>query len=137
MGKYQKDFAGWAKVAAEIEQRERKGLYKSGVVYWTNLGVNIGSGEDGKGRRFTRPALLLAMLNKTQGLIVPITSQRKEGANYREIIVGGRVEYLLFDQVRTLDVRCLEEMVEEISREDLKSLRKDFLNIIKYHFYRS
>lgn len=135
MRKYQKDFVGWAKVAEEVEKREREELYKSGVAYWANLGVNIGSGEDGKGKRFTRPALLLAMLNKTQGLIVPVTSQKKQGANYREIVIDGKVEYLLFDQVRTLDAKCLESVVEEISQESLKSLRKDFLKNMKYHFY--
>lgn len=135
MDQYKKDFVGWAKVAEEVEKREREELYKSGVVYWVNLGINIGSGEDGKGKRFTRPALLLAMLNKTQGLVVPVTSQKKKGANYREIVIGGKVEYLLFDQIRTLDVKCFERMVEEISQESLKSLRKDFLKIMKYHFY--
>ncbi len=135
MGNYRKDFAGWAKVAEEVEGRERASFYKSGVVYWTNLGVNVGSGEDGKGERFTRPALLLAMLNKTQALVAPITSQKKNGANYRDVVVAGKLEYLLFDQIRTLDVKCLERVVDEIDAATLKRLRGDLLRILKYHFY--
>lgn len=137
MKKYQKDFAGWAKVAEEIEERERKESYKSGVVYWANLGVNIGSGEDGKGKRFTRPVLLLAMMSKTQGLVIPITSQKKEGANYREIVVAGKIEYLLFDQVRTMDVKCLENMIDEVGVEFLRKMRNDYIRIVKYHFYKT
>jgi mRNA interferase MazF len=135
MGSYRKDFAGWAKVAEMVERRERAEFYKSGVIYWANLGVNIGSGEDGKGERFTRPVLLLAMLNKTQVLVIPITSQKKKGANYREIVVNGKVEYLLFDQLRTIDVKCLEEVVDEIDSDTLRMVRGGLLKILKRQFY--
>lgn len=135
MGKYRKDFAGWAKVAEVLEGRERLESYKRGVIFWANLGVNVGSSEDGKGERFTRPVLLLAMMNMTQALIVPITSQKKEGANYREIVVAGKIEYLLFDQLRTIDVKCLEQVIDEVDSVTLKKLRGDLLRILKYHFY--
>ena len=131
MGKYRKDFDGWAKVAKAVEGREREELYQSGVVYWANLDVNIGSSEDGKGARFTRPVLLLTMMNKTQGLIIPISSQKKQGVNYREILVGGKIEYLLFDQVRTLDMKCIERMVEEVDSITLQRFRRDYLKILK------
>ena len=135
MGSYRKDFAGWAKVAEMVERRERAEFYKSWVIYWANLGVNIGSGEDGKGERFTRPVLLLAMLNKTQVLVIPITSQKKKGANYREIVGNGKVEYLLFDQLRTIDVKCLEEVVDEIDSDTLRMVRGGLLKILKRQFY--
>lgn len=136
MAKYEKDFKGWAKVAEEVEGREREEIYKSGVVYWANLGVGVGSNEDGKGERFTRPVLLLAMVSKARALIVPITSQVKEGVNYREILVAGKVEYLLFDQVRTIDTKCLEGMLDDVGEVFLRKMRGDFLKVLKYHFYK-
>ena len=136
MKEYQKDFAGWAKVAAEIEARERKQNVKPGVIYWANLGVNVGSGEDGKGPRFTRPVLLLARVNTVRGLIVPVTSQKKVGMNYRELVVAGNVEYLMFDQLQTIDIKCLEGVVDEINVESLRKVRGELLKVLKCYFYK-
>lgn len=135
MGKYRKDFAGWAKVAEMLEDRERKVDVKPGVIFWAHVGVGVGLEEVGKGEEFTRPVLVLERLNQRIVLAIPITSQKKEGANCREIVVAGKIEYLLFDQLRTIDVKCLEQVIDEVDSVTLKKLRGDLLRILKYHFY--
>lgn len=135
-GVYRKDFVGWAKVAEEVEKRERPKYVKVGGIYWCNLGINIGSCEDGKGNNYTRPVLVLAKMNATQALIVPITSKQKVGANYREICVSAKIEYLLFDQLRMVDTKCLSDLIDDVGDNILKRFRSDLLNILRFRFYK-
>lgn len=137
MAEYYKDFWRWAKVASVIEKRKARNEIKVGAVYWCNLGVNIGSTECGKGEYFTRPVLVLAKVNQTRFLIIPISSQKKSGVNYREIVVAGRIEYLLFDQMTTIDERCMGDFVDEVAPGNLRTLQNALLRIMKYHFYKN
>lgn len=136
MGEYQKDFAGWAKVAEEVERRGRWAEVRAGAIYWANIGVEVGSEEVGKGERFTRPVLILEKLNERMVVAIPITSQPKYRRGYREIVVAGKIEFLILGQARPLDVLRLEEFVDEVAFGELEQIWKHYVKLLKYHFYK-
>ncbi len=133
--KYQKDFARWAQVAEGIERRKRPEMIKPGVIYWCNVGVNVGTIEDGKGPRFTRPALVLSTSEGGQVIIVPITSQKKAGPNSFEIVVNGRIEHLLFAQMRPIDALCLEAFIDELDDATFMKARNKLLKYMRLIFF--
>lgn len=108
MAKYEKDFKGWAKVAEEV----------------------------GKGARFTRPVLVLAKFNERTVLAIPITSQPNYRRGYREIVVAGKVEFLILGQARPMDVLRLEEYIDEVARAELEGIWGAYMKLLRYHFYK-
>lgn len=136
MGKYQKDFVGWAKVAEEVERRERKIDIKRGAIYWANLGATIGSELIGKGDEFSRPVLVLEKFNQRMVLVVPITSRVHNRRGYREIVVAGKVECLTLEQARPIDVLRIGDFLDEIAPDELEKIWKHWAKLMKYHFYK-
>lgn len=136
MNKYQKDFAGWAKVAEEVEKRERKTDIKQGVIYWADLGATIGSELVGKGDDFSRPVLVLEKFNQRMVLAVPITSQTHNRRGYREIVVAGKVERLALEQTRPIDVLRIGDFLDEVAPDELERIWKHWTKLMKYHFYK-
>lgn len=62
----QKDFGPWMSVKSFEHNRENKQTYyKEGEVYWMSIGVNVGSEQDGKGRKFARPVLIVKGFSST------------------------------------------------------------------------
>lgn len=136
MAIYQKDFVGWAKVATEIERRERGGLYKPGAIYWCHLGVGIGSEIVGKGRGFTRPVLVLARLDDNLVFIVPITTKDKQGGHYVEIVVNGAIENVILYQSTIVDVKRLGAFIDEVMPETLTEIRRRYSKFVKRLLYK-
>lgn len=136
MSKYRKDFVGWAKVAEEIEGRERRAEVKVGAVYWANIGENVGSELLGKGRDFSRPVLILAQFNFRMVLAIPITSRIHDQRGYREIVVAGKLERLALEQTRPIDVLRIGDFLDEVAPDEMEKIRKHWMRLMKYHFYK-
>lgn len=131
MDRYQKDFIGWAKVAEEIEKREEcSQIDKAGIICWVNLGVNIGSEEDGKGANFTRPALIIAFYGSNLALIAPLSSKIKKGQFYRKIIANGNTETIIINQIRVIDRARIGNYIDEIDSLSLERIRNAIAGII-------
>lgn len=136
MDKYRKDFVGWAKVAEEVEKRERRSEVKVGAIYWANIGENIGSELVGKGRDFARPVLILAQFNFRMVLVIPITSRIHDQRGYHEIVVAGKLERLALEQARPIDVLRIGDFLDEVAPSELEKIRKHWMKLMKYHFYK-
>lgn len=135
-GRISEGFLAWAKIAKEVEKRDRPEMLKAGVVYWCNYSVNIGSELVGKGEGFSRPILVLALLNERLALVVPLTSQPRVGANYIEVMINGRLEYLVLTQMRAMDSRRVTRFIDELDMETFNGIKKYLLRWMKYILYR-
>ncbi len=135
-GKLSEDFAGWARVAEEIEKRERRDDIYVGGVYWANIGAGIGSEETGKGERFTRPVLVLEKFNERMLFAIPITSQPQLRRGYHEIVVAGETEFLILCQAGVMDALRIEEFIDEVAPGELERIWKHVIKSLKYHFYK-
>lgn len=88
MNPYYKNFDQWNTVAKTIQNRPHQNV-KPEAVYWCNLGINIGSEEDGKGPRFTSPVLVLLQCNPNIILIAPFTTKFKKKYLSFQFIISG------------------------------------------------
>lgn len=114
-----KPFSTWSQVAQNIQLFTTPRTTKPGLVHWCNLGINIGSEIDGKGPRFTRPVVVLFVFNSRLALIAPTTTKKKTGLIHPKIIINGKTEYLLLDQIRTIDTARLENFIDEINSQTM------------------
>lgn len=136
MEKCQKDFERWAEVAEEIEKLERPKFVKNGAIYWCNIGVGIGSEPLGKGKKFTRPVLVLAKIDNRLALVVPITTKNKHGGHYAEVVVNGAIENAILYQSKVIDIKRIGGFIEEVPPMSLVNVQEMYLKFLRRLFKR-
>ena len=78
MEKYQKDFDRWNVVKKNINAKNRKVFFYEKEIWWMNIGVNVGSEQDGKGDLFMRPVFIYKKINGTTFVGIPLTTVNRE-----------------------------------------------------------
>ena len=82
-----KDFDNW-----NIRKKETNSdndylpLYHSRQIRWCRLGVNVGYEQDGTGKDFSRPVLILKGFSRHVCLVVPLTTSVKK--NKYHVFIG-------------------------------------------------
>lgn len=119
-----KDFDGWNERKKETNAEEPR-LYTVREIWWCRLGVNVGSEQDGSGKWFLRPVVILRGFSANTCLVVPLTTSPLK--HTLRILVGriqGEQASALLSQVRVIDTRRLVEKVGFLDKEIFKELRK-------------
>lgn len=81
-------------------------------MWWCSLGVNIGFEQDGTGKDFQRPVVIIKKFNLDACLAVPLTTTLKKGKYYFKVgEVGGREATAVLSQVRFIDRKRLANKV--------------------------
>lgn len=122
----QKDFDTWNKLKQGIDAKEDYlPLYRERQVRWCRLGANVGFEQDGTGKDFSRPVLVLKGFSRRVCLIVPLTTSKKKNPYHTSVgIVGGKDAYAIVSQVRLVDTRRLDTLIETVSEEILKTVKR-------------
>jgi mRNA interferase MazF len=86
--------------------------YKERDLWHASIGENIGFEEDGKGKTFDRPVLILRAFNKQFCCVVPLSTTGKRGKFYCSFDGGtGKVSVALLSQIRTIDTSRLRHKI--------------------------
>jgi hypothetical protein len=73
----EKDFFGWAKVKANLHHKRKINYFNEREVWWCAMGANIGHEQDGKGKLWTRPVLILRKIKDPRPNGRGISEQRE------------------------------------------------------------
>ena len=126
-----KDFNNWNITKKKIDAFDNKVFFHSREIWWSSLGVNIGSEQDGKNNQFERPVLILRKFNNSLFLAVPMTSNLKTGRYYFSIeSKGNKKSNAILSQVRVLDSKRLLRKITTISKKQFEILTKNIISII-------
>lgn len=120
-----KDFEKWNKNKKVINNRKNSIYYYEREIRWCNLGVNIGFEQDGTGKGFSRPVLILKAFSRTVCLIVPLTTSLKD--NPYHFLIGeiqGKKSFAIFSQLRLIDTKRLQAKVNTLKIEIFEQLKK-------------
>ena len=124
-------FDKWNSDKKNLHKKDVKIFYYVREVWWCALGVNIGSEEDGTGRNFDRPVLILKKLSPNTCLVVPLTTSTHNHILRPEIgNVNGKNARVILTQIRVVDNKRLLRKVGmlEIGKfEDIRKRVKDIL----------
>lgn len=127
----EKDFQNWCFLKKELNDKDIDIYFKKREIWWCSLGVNVGFEQDGKNNKFERPVLVLRKFNKDLLLVLPTTSQRKEGQYYYEFISNGKKYSVILSQLRAISSKRLLRKIRKISAEDFVKIKELVVDIIK------
>lgn len=100
-------------------------LYHARDIWWCSLGLNIGFEQDGTGKGFQRPVLILKGFSKQVCLAIPLTtSQKKNKYHMRLGIVDDKESFAIISQLRLIDTRRLINKIGVLDREVFETIRK-------------
>ena len=118
-----KDFKGWINVKEKIHNAGRVRSINVGDIWWYAAGENVKTEIDGKGRRFSRPVVIVKKFGKYSFWGVPLTSQPHEGSWYVQFEFQGKKENAAVHQLRNIDVARLYDKIGQVPNSDLDLIR--------------
>lgn len=117
-------------VKANLNNGVRMPSYREGNIYWASIGENIGFEQDGKGRAYTRPVLVLRGFSAGLILCIPLSSKIKDGRYFLKIRIEDKTETLLLSQIRSIDTLRLGDKIGKIDRQTLKIVKSEVAKMI-------
>lgn len=125
--KYVNDYDRWNKNKKMLSSKNNFPFFRVGEVWWCNLGINIGSEQNGSGKNFERPILIIKKYTQNTFLSLPMTSKSKEGNYFYKTKFGNIV---ILSQSRLIDARRLQRKINAVGRKELRSIIKSYKEII-------
>ena len=118
-----KDFDGWNENKKRVDAGTAR-FYTVREVWWCNFGVNIGTEQDGKGKNYLRPCVIVRSFGKDACLVVPLTTSKREHALRVDIgVVQAESAKANISQMRVIDTRRLAEKVGFLNKEVFAALK--------------
>jgi mRNA interferase MazF len=102
-----------------------------GEIWWTRIGENIGKETRGKGRKFTRPVLVLKKYSRHSFFGLPLSTKTKKGSWYHEFYFNNKLQNCLLSQGRSMSYKRLNERIGKIGNKRLEIIRDDFMDLHK------
>lgn len=118
-----KDFEGWYFQKLLVQAGEVQRYFYEREVWWTVIGSNIGFEEDGKGKEFIRPVIILRKYNEHFFLGIPTSSVAKTGRYYYAFETSPGYVTALLSQIRAFDSRRLLRKDGMVSGWDYSMIR--------------
>jgi len=128
----EKDFDKWNKIKKNVHLNdEYLPLYHERQIRWCRLGANIGFEQDGTGKEFSRPVLILKGLSRHVCIVVPLTTSTKENKYHISIgTVDSRDASAIISQIRLIDTKRLDQYVTTLDKETFSLIKKSVKAIL-------
>ena len=115
-------FADWASLKPKLHFSERELYFKERQIWWTSIGQNIGSEENGKLKNFERPVLVFKKFNKKTFLGMPISTKIKIGA-HRYIFSNNERNFCLnLSQMRVMSSKRFLRLIGNLPPSDYHNI---------------
>ena len=124
-----KDFDGWNNVKKQTHA-EIPRLYTVREIWWCRLGANVGSEQDGSGRLFLRPVIIVRSFGPQTCVVLPLTkSTQKHPLRIPVGSIQDKKASAILSQMRVIDTRRLVEKVGFLDKKIFTLLRKAVKNL--------
>lgn len=119
-----KDFDLWNAKKKIINTAVSQSFCHPREIWWCSLGVNVGVEEDGTGRNFDRPVVVIRGFNQYSFLAVPLTGKKKIGHYYFSPgLIAGREATALLSQIRIIDSKRLIKKIGTLNKDKFLELK--------------
>jgi mRNA interferase MazF len=121
----QKDFEKWSSEKEHIHVHGQAPFYHEREVWWCALGTNIGFEQDGTGKNYDRPVVILRGFNKNVFFGVALTGRKREGSFYLHLgEIQDRDASAVLSQVRLCDSRRLVRKIATLDEITFRKLQE-------------
>lgn len=119
-----KDFDTWNIYKKNIEENSKSRFYHAREIWWCSMGFNIGKEQDGTGRNFDRPVVVIKGFNKDVFFGVSLTGKEKHGKFYFYLgKIGNKDSSAVLSQVRLFDTKRLIRKVGVLDYKTFENLK--------------
>lgn len=125
-----KDFDKWNTQKKGTDARQNRAPFRERDVWWCSLGTNVGDEQDGKGRFFSRPVLVLKKFNKHIFLGIPLSTILKDNRFYHRIHFKGIDQSAVLSQLRLLDAKRLENRMGDLPSHEFERVKEKLKELI-------
>ncbi len=126
----EKDFDAWNSKKKYLDANKRDLLFKDGEIWWCSLGMNIGEEVYGKGADFRRPVIVLKKLSRNSCIVLPTSTQKREGSWYHYLRVQDKDRWVLMNQMRFISANRLYVRESALSRDEFAELKKSVAGLL-------
>ena len=128
----QKDFQNWHTLKGTLHESATRPFYNEREVWWCSLGANVGFEQDGKGKDFSRPILIIKGFSKEVFICVPLTTQSKKGKFYHTVsLPDGRLRNAILSQLRLIDTKRLQEKIGVVDEIQFGEIKKAVIRLLE------
>jgi len=125
-----KDFDEWNKVKKNVNAYNNRRYYKAREIWWCKLGINIGFEQDGTGKEFDRPVLVIKRFNKDISIVAPLTTSNKNNKYYISIgKIGGKNAKVIISQIKLIDTKRFYKREAILDKETFNLIKKTIRNM--------
>lgn len=124
-----KDFDGWIELKKDMNELGKLPTINEGEVWWCGVGTNVGVEISGKGKRYSRPVLVLKKLSKFGFMAIPLTSKPKKGSWYVSFEFQEKAQTAVVGQARVVSASRLYGKMGELPKSDFNKVKAGFLNL--------
>lgn len=128
-----KDYKKWTPVKIKINNKGSfpKG-YKEREVWYASIGENIGFEEEGKGKKFDRPVLILRAFSRNLCGILPLSTTSKRGKFYSAFdSQTGKISVALLSQIRVIDTMRLRHKIGIANKKDFSDIKRKLKELFR------
>jgi mRNA interferase MazF len=116
----------WTKTKIKINLKTSDNVYfYIKEIWWTNIGSNIGFEQDGKGKNFSRPILIIKKFNKNMLWAIPLTSKHKEGNYFYNLYHQNNNYTLILPQLKLISSKRLIRKITKIPQNDFTKIKSE------------
>lgn len=126
----QKNFDEWNEEKKKVAV-EKPRFYSVREIWWCKFGKNIGYEQNGKGKNFTRPCIILYPFSPHTCLVAPLTTSLKQ--HFYRVAIGlveGKEARADLSQMRVIDTRRFLKKVGFLNKAKFTNLKKRIQIII-------
>jgi len=125
-----KKYNEWNEVKKELDMQTHSIIYKERDIFWASVGENIGYEQNGKGRIFSRPVLIVKRFSRNMFFGVPLSTKMKDGNFFFEFELLGKKSNALIVQGRLFDTKRLENKIGMMSKDDFIKLKEKLRELL-------
>lgn len=122
-----KDFDSWNEVKKLQEIKDRSAcpiFIKEREIWWLSLGLNIGDEEDGKGKFFERPILVIRKFNNKLFWGCALSTKIKDNNRYYiTVSTKNGLRSVIISQLRLHDTKRLRDKLDRLNINDFDKVK--------------
>lgn len=127
----EKDFDEWNVNKKILHTGAATPFYHAREIWWCSLGVNVGFEQDGTGKNFDRPVVVLKGFSKDVCLVVALTGKKKEGRYYFYLgAIDGTPSSAILSQVRLVDVKRFVRKLATLDEKTFSKLQTILIEVL-------
>ncbi|MDQ7045257.1 MAG: type II toxin-antitoxin system PemK/MazF family toxin [Sulfurimonas sp.] len=132
--KTNQDFNDWNEIKKLTDSDEIVRNFKEREIFYLKMGKNIGFEQNGKGKNFVRPVIILKKFNRNMFFGVPLSTQEKEGNFYFsfEFTKNEKIyrNIALLSQMKLYSSNRLLNKIGMISKSDFIEIKQKLKSLI-------